>query len=200
MNDVKVLISFGAAGGGFELAWAIKHDLDEILGNGSTYLDAIFLSDDEHTRLTWSEQLGIWKMSNDNWLRHYVDAMNSCKSMLFIITEEWLESYYCWDEFLQFLKTPNCKPFFLITEQAFKKLENGGCKELSNGGNVLVQDITSLKEVIERNVYYFISEENSLNDYEWRISDTIVYRYNTKYSLLSGDSQHLISNIVSSVS
>ena len=200
MNDVKVLISFGAAGGGFELAWAIKHDLDEILGNGSTYLDAISLSDDAHTRFTWSEQLGIWKMSNDNWFKHYVDAMNSCKSMLFIITKEWLESYYCWDEFLQFRKTPNCKPFFLITEQAFKKLGNGGLKKLSNSGKVLVQDKTVLKEVIEGNVYYFISEENSPNAYEWRISDTIVYRYNTKYSLLSGDSQHLISNIVSSVS
>ena len=39
MNEnIKVLISFGAAGGGFELAWALKQDLEEVLGTETTYL------------------------------------------------------------------------------------------------------------------------------------------------------------------
>ena len=88
MNEnIKVLISFGAAGGGFELAWALKQDLEEVLGTETTYLDAISLSGDPYTNYTWDVQLGIWKMSNDHWFAHYVDAMFNSKVMIFILTK-----------------------------------------------------------------------------------------------------------------
>lgn len=121
LTDVDVLISFGGASGGFELAWSLFRDIQ---GKGlSAYLDAISLEKDEKTIYKWDNKLGIVKMSNPNWDKFYAKAMDNCKYMIFIITKHWLNSYYCIHEYNMFLKKEKegrpKKPIFVVFEDAY---------------------------------------------------------------------------------
>lgn len=201
MNEnVKVLISFGAAGGGFELAWALKNDLDEILGGGATYLDAVSLSSDPDTIYIWDNNNGIWKMSNLHWFAHYVEAMFKSKVMIFIVTREWLDSYYCWEEYSLFLQSNRIIPIFLVDYEAYHLLEQGGRRILRNiDGSELEQDLDLLYDYVGGSYHFMLSRSEETSDYVWIIEfigGSIRYDYHTKYCLSSETRENLLSTIV----
>ena len=197
MNDnIKVLISFGAAGGGFELAWALKQDLEEVLGTETTYLDAISLSGDPYTNYTWDVQLGIWKMSNDHWFAHYVDAMFNSKVMIFILTKEWLNSYYCWEEYCLFLQSRGITHIFLLDAEAMQMLAQGGEKVLRNdNGGELYQHLTAFGEYVKNSMFFILERSEETSEYVWVINNDIRYTYHTKYCLSPEERANLINRV-----
>ena len=200
MENTKVLTSFGAALGGFELAWAIKHDLDQVLGKDAAYLDAVSLSDDVNTHYDWLEELGIWKMGNANWETHFKNAMSNCKVMIFIITEEWLNSYYCWKEFELFMSTKekrDIKPFFLVTEEALEIIQVNEPRTISlRSGETIMQDLNHLNDFTINKAPFFISQETAPGGYDWHSPSGRIYHYNTKYALTAEEFNALTDNII----
>lgn len=195
MNEnIKVLISFGAAGGGFELAWAIKNELEKFLGEGTTYLDAISLAGDPYTRYTWNEAQGIWKMSNEHWFGQYVDAMFNSKVMIFIVTKEWLDSYYCWEEYSLFLQSRGITPVFLVDEDAKQMLTQGGERVLrDNNGGEMYQHLTAFNDYVTNSLPFTLNRNEETAEYVWEINDNIRYVYHTKYCLSPEKMDELIN-------
>lgn len=123
-TKVKVLMSFGAVNGGFELAWDIHNEIEKKLGKDSVYLDAISLKNTAGTEYNWDSNLGIYKMSNPDWNTFYEKAMKNSVCMIFLITNVWLESFYCWHEYEMLKKQiidpirPVIKPIFILFSEA----------------------------------------------------------------------------------
>lgn len=197
MNEnIKVLISFGAAGGGFELAWALKHDLEEVLGAETTYLDAISLSGDPYTNYTWNEELGIWKMSNKHWFGQYVDAMFNSKVMIFLVTKEWLNSYYCWEEYCLFLQSRGITPIFLVDREALQMIEEGEERILRNdNGGELYQHLSAFRDFLMNSMFFMLERNEETAEYVWEINDNIRYIYHTKYCLSPEERVNLINRV-----
>lgn len=195
MNEnIKVLISFGAAGGGFELAWALKHDLEEVLGAETTYLDAISLAGDPYTRYTWNEAQGIWKMSNEHWFGQYVDAMFNSKVMIFIVTKEWLDSYYCWEEYSLFLQSRGITPIFLVDREALQMIEEREERILRNdNGGELYQHLPAFRDFLTNSMFFMLERNEETAEYVWEINDNIRYVYHTKYCLSPEKRDELIN-------
>lgn len=135
-NLTKILISFGAISGGFEFALQLRRDLmkhfgarmDHPANSHFVYIDAISLEGDKETHYSWNDQLGIFKMSNGNWEGHYKTAISECEAMIFILTEPWLKSSYCWEELEWYKKallgnTNKIKPLFILFKDAKKILD-----------------------------------------------------------------------------
>lgn len=98
LTKSKVLISFGAMDGGFELAWALKKQIDDMMGENYVYIDAISLENDPNTTYNWNENLAIYKMANPNWETYFKLTMENCETMVLMITKPWLNSQWCKQE------------------------------------------------------------------------------------------------------
>jgi hypothetical protein len=128
-----VLLSFGSIEGGFEFAMALRWDIMKKFGKKwedephFVYLDAISLEKDPGTKYTWMEEFGIYKMSNEDWEKHYKTAMIECAYMIFLISMPWLNSKWCWGEYdwyLDIAKEKSITPIFVIFQDAEYYLRN----------------------------------------------------------------------------
>jgi len=127
--NTQVILSFGAAMGGFEFAMQLRWDLMKRLYNmqwnsdpARVYLDAESLKNESNTSYNWDNQLGIYKMKNHFWASFYQGAMSQAKCMIFLFTQQWLNSQYCWEElqwYRQRLEGPTAiKPIFVVFPDA----------------------------------------------------------------------------------
>ena len=77
-DHTRVIISFGAAFGGFEFALQLRHDIMRAKNQkhpAYCYLDAISLQAAADTRYPWDEKYHIFKMQNPHWAQFYESAM-----------------------------------------------------------------------------------------------------------------------------
>lgn len=127
-SSTRVILSFGSALGGFEFALQLRHDIMQSRGMSwdddpaYIYVDAASLIKQAQTQYTWDEKLGIYKMSNPFWAQFYKDAMDNATNMIFLVTQQWLSSQWCWEELdfyaERFRKNPNIKPIFVVFPDA----------------------------------------------------------------------------------
>ncbi|MDR3640060.1 MAG: hypothetical protein P4L39_01910 [Humidesulfovibrio sp.] len=143
-EKTRVLLSFGAAAGGFEFAMQLRKDImdkykkTEQTDPYFTYIDAESLRNDVETKYTWDQNLGIYKMSNPCWDTFYKSAMSKCDYMVFLISEPWLKSNWCWDEFNWYqmvLTEKSITPIFVVFKDALSIL-NGNNKVKDGKGNI----------------------------------------------------------------
>lgn len=127
-DHTRVILSFGSAFGGFEFAMQLRYDIMQKAGIGwdenlaYVYLDAASLKHQKDSNYPWDQRLGIYKMNNPLWKAFYEGALNHARSMIFLLTEQWLTSQYCWEELTFFIerfdKNPNIRPVFVIFPDA----------------------------------------------------------------------------------
>jgi hypothetical protein len=126
-GGTRVLISFGAASGGFELSLALRHEIYAHLKRSPekepalVYIDAESLREATGTKYTPNVDLDSFAMSNPKWAQFYKGAMGHCTTMIFLITAQWLRSKYCWEElewFAERLATSSVRPIVLIFPDA----------------------------------------------------------------------------------
>ena len=100
----KVLMSFGAVDGGFEFAMQLRLDIYRKFGkspdaDGSfCYLDAESLRGAPGTGYKYNAVTDKNMMENKDWETLYNAAMASCRTIILLITRQWLTSKYCWME------------------------------------------------------------------------------------------------------
>lgn len=103
-SNTKVLLSFGAVQGGFEFAMQLRLDIYKKFNERSDanpyfcYLDAESLRTNQNTTYTYKANTDMNVMSNPDWEANYLTAMQSCKTMILLITRQWLRSKWCWKE------------------------------------------------------------------------------------------------------
>lgn len=116
-NGTKVLISFGAAKGGFEFAMQLRHDIyrdcavDPEKDPTFCYLDAEALRSVAGTTYTYKPGPDTNYMRNPHWEQHYRNAMSACSVMVLLITQQWLLSQYCWLELDLLVKLAEERPW-----------------------------------------------------------------------------------------
>ena len=128
-QHTKVIISFGGAFGGFEFAMQLRHDIMRAMNQAHPafcYLDAISLQAAADTRYPWDERYHVFKMQNPHWAQFYESAMSSSNTMIFLLSANWLKSWYCWEEFDWFVERMDrtmIKPIFVVFKDARDILE-----------------------------------------------------------------------------
>lgn len=142
-ENTRVLLSFGAAAGGFEFAMELRRNImgkykkTEQTDPYFAYIDAESLRSDPQTRYTWDPNLGIYKMSNDFWKTFYQSAMSKCDYMVFLLSAPWLKSNWCWDEFdwyQRVITEKSVTPIFVVFKDA-QAILNGSSKVKDSKGN-----------------------------------------------------------------
>lgn len=123
-SEVKNIFSFGARDGGFELAMQVRHDFNASMGIhkypnhnlAHNYLDAISLQSNSETKITKLEDMDVFKMQNPFWDVGYKNGIEHARKMVFFVTQEWVASTFCQQEFqwLTETKNKNIKPSFVI--------------------------------------------------------------------------------------
>jgi len=104
VSDTKVLLSFGSAEGGMEFVMQLRRDIYDKFGKKLDadpyfcYLDAESLRTDRNTTYEYRPIEDINKMDNSEWRANYERAMKYCKTMVLLITKQWLNSKWCWLE------------------------------------------------------------------------------------------------------
>lgn len=112
---IKSIMSFGARGGGFELTMQLRDDTYRQMGfnqgfntvgsdTGAIYLDAESARLHPATRYTDHDEWEVSFMSNPFWDVIYKKGIFTAKKMTFLITREWLESSFTWEEFDWFVE------------------------------------------------------------------------------------------------
>lgn len=142
-SKTRVLLSFGAAAGGFEFAMALRRDIMGKYGKSEqadpefVYVDAESLRNEAQTRYTWDAALGIYKMSNPCWDTFYKSAMSRCDFMVFLLSAPWLKSNWCWDEFQWYqlvLAQRAVTPVFVVFKDAQAALAGSSMVRDAKGG------------------------------------------------------------------
>lgn len=128
-KNTQVILSFGAAAGGFEFAMQLRYDIMQRHFNmkwssdpAKVYLDAESLKLEKNTSYTWIQKAAIFKMANPFWAEFYQGGVSNAKCMIFLLTEKWLSSENCWQELGWYRerldKTGNIKPIFVVFPDA----------------------------------------------------------------------------------
>jgi hypothetical protein len=105
-EKTKVIISFGARNGGFEFAKMLREavyghfnrDIRDVSEAGFCYLDAKSLIKEKATTTPWVGSIGLYKMQNPHWKIFYRTSMKNASTMIFLLTDTWLRSGFCWQE------------------------------------------------------------------------------------------------------
>jgi hypothetical protein len=151
-QNTRVILSFGAASGGFEFAMQLRKDIMDVYNKkwekdlSFVYLDAESLKGESGTMFTWDNTLGIYKMSNEKWAKFYKDAMSQCDYMIFLLSDPWLSSQWCWQEFEWYydtIKTKNITPILLVFKDAQKYLDPAKV-----GDNKADEKVIKLKKIL----------------------------------------------------
>lgn len=132
-KQTRVLISFGAAKGGFEFALQLRQDIyrwhrkSAIDEPAYVYIDAISLAGHELTTYDQIKGADIYKMANPYWDTFYPAAMERCTTMIFLLTFGWLASANCWEELGWFrerlAKNSVIRPIFVVFPDAVDALK-----------------------------------------------------------------------------
>ncbi len=131
--STRVIVSFGAREGGFELTLQLRLDIMDRYGKRQIhrlpdgkflrvesdesfcYLDAVSLEKAGGTTYTQATEkkivngvekvvpVDVFKMANPFWNKYYPQAMANAAVMIFQITPPWLNSEYCVEEFAWFM-------------------------------------------------------------------------------------------------
>lgn len=142
-ENTRVLLSFGAAAGGFEFAMELRRNImckyrkTEQADPYFVYIDAESLRGDPQTRYTWDPGLGIYKMSNPCWDTFYKSAMSRCDYMVFLLSAPWLRSNWCWDEFAWYervITEKSVTPIFVVFKDAQAILSGSSKVKDGRGG------------------------------------------------------------------
>jgi hypothetical protein len=143
VSDTKVLLSFGAVQGGSEFAMQLRLDIYKKFGKSSDadpyfcYLDAESLRTYENTIYTYKPDTDMNVMSNPVWKKNYELAMRYSRTMLLLITKQWMTSRWCWLE-LDMLVTAaeNSKKKIAVVywPDAASLMKEGTWRERQEGG------------------------------------------------------------------
>jgi hypothetical protein len=112
----KIMISFGARGGGAEFALWLRERLLEKkrLRGTEVYIDTIgmLLEGFGETNLVQrgTETAGIFAAYNDAWKGYYEYAMYQAQTTIFIVTQEWYASPNCREEHTWYVKLNDYVP------------------------------------------------------------------------------------------
>lgn len=112
VKNTQIVLSFGSANGGFDIAskaYSIiktryeKQNLYTLysVDDALVYLDAKTLKGKKGTKTEDG------KVLNAQWKEIYLEAIRNANAMLFIITDAWLKSAWCWQEFGWYLEKKN---------------------------------------------------------------------------------------------
>jgi hypothetical protein len=131
--STRVIVSFGARDGGFDLTLQLRLDIMDRYGKRRVhrlptgkflrmesdesfcYLDAVSLEKaggTTYTQMKVEKVVGglkkdvgidVFKMANPFWNKYYPQAMANAAVMIFQITQPWLASQYCLEEFAWFM-------------------------------------------------------------------------------------------------
>ena len=94
--DSLVVISFGAAGGGFQLSQDLRHFMLSYLQWDSSliYHDYASLVGHPHSRLVTGAD-GVTKQLNENWNIYFANALGASPVMVVVASESWCGSAWC---------------------------------------------------------------------------------------------------------
>jgi hypothetical protein len=143
VSDTKVLLSFGAVEGGFEFALQLRLDIYNKFARNSDgdpffcYLDAESLRGGQNTVYTYNPNTDMNVMSNPEWKKNYELAMKSCKTMILLVTKQWLTSKWCWLELDMLVTTAEtCKKKIVVVywPDAASLMKEGKWTERQEGG------------------------------------------------------------------
>lgn len=188
LTKSTVLISFGAMDGGFELAWAIKKQLDDMMGENYVYIDAVSLEKDPNTSYDWNEELAIYKMSNPNWEEYFKLTMKSCKTMILMITKPWLKSKWCKQELgwlIEELKGRYIKVILLVFDDALRYINEN-------------DELQIFKEFFDVNPESMIKISCNVKDIENTVAliNGRVHTYHYMYAIDANKMESLINKIL----
>lgn len=139
VKNTQIVLSFGSANGGFDIASKTYSIIQERYKNKAEDLYTLYSVDDALVYLdakTLKGKKGTktedGKVLNAQWKEIYLEAIRNANAMLFIITDAWLKSKWCWQEFGWYLEKKNDtsgrkKPLnvrFLLEKNARNRLAN----------------------------------------------------------------------------
>lgn len=114
VKNTQLVLSFGSAKGGFDIASKAYSIIQERYKNKAEHLYTLYSVDDALVYLdaeTLKGKKGTktedGKVLNAQWKEIYLEAIRNANAMLFIITDAWLESKWCWQEFGWYLEKKN---------------------------------------------------------------------------------------------
>lgn len=106
-GEAKVVLSFGAAGGGAYFGKWLRHQIMQRFGYteiNNVYLDTVSLAEVPDTTFkkfataTRPWITGVASM-NAGWRAYYRNAIAQCHTMIFVVTPAWSSSAWCAGEF-----------------------------------------------------------------------------------------------------
>ena len=95
-RDSLVVISFGAAGGGFQLSQDLRRFMLSYLcwDDGLIYHDYASLVGHPQSRLVMGAD-GVTRQLNDNWNIYFANALDASPVMVIVASESWCSSAWC---------------------------------------------------------------------------------------------------------
>jgi len=203
-ENTRVLLSFGAAAGGFEFAMELRRNImgkyhkTEQTDPYFVYIDAESLRGDPQTRYTWDQGLGIYKMSNPCWDTFYKSAMSKCDHMVFLLSAPWLTSNWCWDEFAWYervITEKSVTPVFVVFKDAQAILDGGNKVKDGKGGE---HDLKSLWQqmISHRNAAVIDINTEASAEVGRVVVEGATYTYTHKYVCSSMELSAILSKIV----
>lgn len=137
VKNTQIVLSFGSAKRGFDIASEAYSIIKTRYEGQNLYTlysvdDALVYFDAKTLKGKKGTKTKDGKVLNDQWKEIYLEAIRNANAMLFIITDAWLESPWCWQEFGWYLEKKNDtsgrkKPLnvrFLFEKNARNRLAN----------------------------------------------------------------------------
>ena len=112
VKNTQIVLSFGSAKGGFDIASEAYSIIKTRYKGQNLYTlysvdDALVYFDAETLKGKKGTKTEDGKVLNAQWKEIYLEAIRNANAMLFIITDAWLESKWCWQEFGWYLEKKN---------------------------------------------------------------------------------------------
>ena len=158
VKNTQIVLSFGSANGGFDIASEAYSIIKTRYEGQNLYTlysvdDALVYFDAETLKGKKGTKTEDGKVLNDQWKEIYLEAIRNANAMLFIITDAWLESPWCWQEFGWYLEKKSDtsgrkKPLnvrFLFEKNAFNRINQNRNITDSKGG---VHNLDQLNQTV----------------------------------------------------
>lgn len=158
VKNTQIVLSFGSAKRGFDIASEAYSIIKTRYEGQNLYTlysvdDALVYFDAETLKGKKGTKTEDGKVLNDQWKEIYLEAIRNANAMLFIITDAWLESPWCWQEFGWYLEKKNDtsgrkKPLnvrFLFEKNAFNRINQNRNITDSKGG---VHNLDQLNQTV----------------------------------------------------
>lgn len=112
VKNTQIVLSFGSAKRGFDIASEAYSIIKTRYEGQNLYTlysvdDALVYFDAETLKGKKGTKTEDGKVLNAQWKEIYLEAIRNANAMLFIITDAWLESKWCWQEFGWYLEKKN---------------------------------------------------------------------------------------------